>query len=815
VSWWRWDVAKPAPAVSSTGDLSGVVQMGSNNTATQIQNHFHLGSGPVPGMRVRHTLTAPMGNLVDRKAELEALRRGLADLGTAPPIRAVVGMGGVGKSALVRLVAHELTEQFPDVQYELNLHGYTHGEDPLTAGGALERLISWAGISVDPATDLDTQAGAWRDWLHGKKTLLILDNVRSFDQIECLLPGYHGCLVLITSRNVLDDARITNIALGSLAEADALELLVRRTKTAELAPTAWNPEMAEICRACGNIPAVINSVAAVLADYADPVELLAEMSDADYPLAGIPSADVAIENAFNLSYRALGDGQRWFFNLLAMNPGRDFTVDLAAALADSPKNEARTRLRELRDRNLIEVMGTGRFGFHDLYLTHARRRAPDDQVVRAAALRRVATLLLDSAIRARDTLTNVSSLQETADARIWVSVEHANLVSVTLAAAELRSSYSWDLAEITTLLCGWLGFVSVNVRVWRKMLSMAQEEDGSRGEARALRGLADAYRMQGRFGEALSNYSRAQQIFHENRDIPGEANVWCGLGDVHRVQGRLEVARDAYTRAKSLSEDSGNLRGTADALWGLGNVLLYEGKYSESRAAFDQGQSLFRQVGDRRGEAQVLRGLADVERMLEHHSDARRFYTAAMAIYEAIGDLRGQAQSLRGLGHLDRIAGDYETAVTSFARAHTLSEEVGDLRGQANMLRGLGDTERQRGGYAEARDALTRAIEIHEQLDDRSGLGYGLRALGDLEREQGHFVQSRQVYERGLAVFRERNALRGMANILSGLAELALAEHDPNEARTHFTEALRNYEELQIADLVADCRVRLDRLSPT
>lgn len=807
MSWWPWRTSVATPSVNVSGDVHGTILIGSDNSVTQIRAERAVGGG------VRHTLQSPGGDLVDRVEELEQLRMPVS--GAAPEVRAVVGMGGVGKSVLARLAAHHLKGRFPDVQYELDLLGHTHGAAPLTPNAALERLMSWAAIETDPADDLETRAGAWRNWLRGKKALLLLDNASSIEQVECLLPGYGECLVLITSRHYLDDPRITSISLGGLSETDATELLANRRRNAGQMPAVRSDVLSEICRACGNIPAVVNSAAALLSDYTDPAELLTDMVSAGRPLEGLPTADEAVRRTFHLSYQALTHDQKRFLGLLALHPGRDFTVNLAAALSGVPRHEARRRIGELRDRHLLEPMSEGRYGFHDIYLASARDQAPGDDMTRSAVLHRISAQLGGDAVEARDTLIRAASDEETRKARSWISAEHQNLVAVTLAAAGMREPYAWELADITSLLCAWLGFRSVNADVWRNMLSMAQTDDDRQGQARALRGLADVSRVQGRYDEAVDAYTRSSEIFRDLDDGRGEAASWWGLGEIHRAQSRLEAATDAYTRAKVLYESEGDRPGAANALWGIGNVLLFEGRYPESRTVFGEVRTAFQQIADRQGEAQAIRGLADVERMLEHREAARDLYTLALAIYQDVGDLRGQAGCLRGLGHLDRLQGRLEAAVAGFTQALELAEELGDLRVQANMLRGLGDTERQRGRYDEARRALARSIELNQRLRNKAGLGWALRVLADIEREQGRFPEARQAYENSLAAFRAgRREVKGVADALSGFAELALEEQDPEEARRHLGHALHIYENLGITKSAADCRARLGGLPP-
>jgi len=118
------------------------------------------------------------------------------------------GVGvGVGKTALAVRAAHRLAGHYPDGQLFIDLKGATA---PLAAEAALDHLLR--SLDVPPHTipaDLDERAALYRSRLAGTRTLILLDDAANTAQVQPLLPGTPGCLVLITSRNRmmgLDDA---------------------------------------------------------------------------------------------------------------------------------------------------------------------------------------------------------------------------------------------------------------------------------------------------------------------------------------------------------------------------------------------------------------------------------------------------------------------------------------------------------------------------------------------------------------------------------------------------------------------------------
>ena len=172
-------------------------------------------------------LPATVGNFTGRQEELGGTgqpfrldRRRSGDLGDRRD-------AGIGKTALAVHAAHRLSGQFPDGQLFIDLNGYTQGRNPRTPGDALDWLLR--ALDIRPQRiprDIDERAALYRQRLAGTRTLIVLDNAFSEEQVRPLLPGSAGCLVLVTSRRRLkglDDAR--TIALDVLPRGDAIALL--------------------------------------------------------------------------------------------------------------------------------------------------------------------------------------------------------------------------------------------------------------------------------------------------------------------------------------------------------------------------------------------------------------------------------------------------------------------------------------------------------------------------------------------------------------------------------------------------------------
>lgn len=823
---------------------------------------------------VPRQLPADTPAFTGRADEVERLVQLAADAGSrgapgAAVVCAIDGMGGVGKTTLAVHAAHRLAADFPDGQLFLDLHGHTHGRPPRSASEAAGWLLRAVGVAAAQIPKDGEQAAVlYRERLADSRTLIVLDNAATEEQVRPLLPGGGSCLVLVTSRRRLKALNKTHgVSLEVLSPPEAVALL--RTTAGPGRLPVDDPRWSEIAELCGRLPLALRIAGALLRHQpAWPLEHLATLlRDQRQRVSALSDGDRDVAAVFDLSYANLDEPHRLLWRRLGLAPGPDLDAYAAAALMDCPAPAAAGLLRDLVDHNLLIEHRSERYRLHDLMRVHAQALAAVDPAPdRDAALDRLlhyyayAAQSASIAISRHPRLTlegpvpaEAPALPDADAARIWLHDENANLD------AAFTYAQTNGLDEHTIAMAAGLAEILLTTGPFARALDIqhaavdAAERAGRRaGHAIALTDLGRIRYLSGDYSGASDTASHALEIYRALGNRQGEASAHIDLGRVQHTTGEFAKACDSHARALEIYRALGNRLGEGSALSNLGWVHFMSGDYITSRDILVRAVKLHRALGNQFGEATALNYLGSVQprigdlsgatetltRALElHHAlgdrlgqahalnslgrvlhetgrdaEARDALTRTVEIYRAIGNRQGEANALQSLGPVLAATGDLTGASEILTGAVELFRSIGVRLGEAFSLVELGKVRNMAGEYSEALDALSPALEICREYDDRSNEAWALIYYAAALAATGRRPEAFALYQQSLATNREFNKPDEEALALEGLAEWHLADGDTESAADHFNQALAIFLRLGMATDTLRVQGRLDGL---
>ncbi len=738
---------------------------------------------------------------------------------TAVAIEAIDGMAGVGKTTLAVHAAHLLSDRYPDAQLYLNLRAHDPAQRALEPVAALDALLRALGVPAEriPPT-LEERAALWRAQLASRRALVVLDDAAGQEQLQPLLPGAPGCLVLITSRRrIAGLAGVRSFSLDVFPVADAVALFTRIVGADRAQDTAT---VEEVVRLCGYLPLAIQLVANWL--YHRPAWTVADLRDrlakTQHRLGEMRSDRRHISAAFDLSYRDLTEDVQRAFRQLGLHPGPDFAAPAAAALLGRSLDETEAVLEELFDLHLLEEPARGRYRFHDLIHEYARDLALrlDSAEDRRAAVRRLLDHYLRTADRADRLLyphrrridldvehqaAYTQPLTTWREAQAWLEEERANLLS----AVRYASEHGWPgyAARLPHVLASFLETSGhwPDAAEAHTLALAAWDALGDRtGRARALCELGLICWRTGRYREALECAEEALARYRSAGDRWGEGEALDLIGRVYWHRARFREALERFREALSVRREVGDRRGEAETLNCWAAVQSHLGNHQEALDLFQRLLTIHRSIGERRGELKALNNIGDVLQALGRYDEALEHYRQGLAIVQEIGGRQYEAILLNNIGNIHRHAGRPDSALDNYRRALSLYRELGDRRCEADTLINLGAAYLGMDRHTEALSHYEEGLAVARAITERLQEAAAQRGIGDVYRRLGRFQDALARYQEVLAITREIEVFDEQARALYGLGEIALRTDGPAAARVHLEKSLALFERLGVPE---------------
>lgn len=715
--------------------------------------------------------------------------------GRSSRIALLSGTAGVGKTALALHWAHRSAPAFPDGQLYADLRGYDP-DQPVPPAEVLAEFLRALGVEGTAiAHGVPERTAHLRSVLAGRRTLVLLDNAYSEDQIRPLLPGTDSCAVLVTSRDSLAGLVVRDgaarIDLPLLDPEEGLRLLHT------LVGSRVDDEPAA-ARALGERCAWLPLALRVAAEFAanrprSTLSALVEEFDAEPALDVLTAGDdehTAVRSVLSWSYRHLRADVAELFRVLGHHPGPEVSVVAAAALIDGPLTTAGRLLEALARNHLVLRLSGRRYGLHDLLWQYARELAAADPDT-AAKQRLVQHYVREATAAARSTET-ASMPRPTAGpapppsvALDWLDTERPVLFALARESVDLSVVLSGVLATFLDTR----GHYSDALALHLAAGAASAARGDVRGEAAALDRLGTVRRRLGQYAEALVDHEQAAAAYRQAGDSAGLGRALHNLGVVCWRAGRYREARTHLHEAVTLHRAAGDRSAEGGALYNLGIVYRRLGDYPGALDFHGQALAILREIGDRAGEGRALNNSGVVYLRLGRYAEAVDVLERALRIQRERRDRAGEAVAQVNLGLVCERVGEYDRALEHLGAALELGREIGYRVGVADALRGLGVVQARVGAYAEAAELLRQALDLGREIGEADVETGALNELGEalLADPSGDVEAAAAAHAEALELANASGDRFEQGRALAGLAAVAERTGHPGRARRHRT----------------------------
>jgi len=271
--------------------------------------------------------------------------------------------------------------------------------------------------------------------------------------------------------------------------------------------------------------------------------------------------------------------------------------------------------------------------------------------------------------------------------------------------------------------------------------------------------------------------SLAGEILRAGPDGVAAAEAERALGMASRGEHDMAAAVTHLFRSIRLAERAGAVRTAAEVRISLALALAYQGRMATALSELDRAAGVLDEPGQARAELQR----AAVRQLQGRLDEALRAYDRAYPVLSRAGDLAALAVLHNNRGLVLSRRGSLAAAEADLRRAVEFNRRLGQQRVAAEVAQNLGLVAARRGDFI---GALAAFDEVDRFLAEAGTVD----AVGLLDRSEALLaarllVEARSTAERALAELDKRRLLAYLAEIRLVLAQIALLDGRPADAR--------------------------------
>jgi tetratricopeptide (TPR) repeat protein len=680
----------------------------------------------------------------------------------APHLFVIVGLGGMGKTALADAVARRsiYTGSFARVIWFSTELAQEESQANQASASIFRTVIEALAQQISPEKFSDPnpvrKMARVRSELKRRRYLVVIDNLEDATEMNWLLGQLNNLTepskFLLTARHhPAAGINAYTFPMKELTAGDAAALLRHQAETGgvDVFTQITDEEVAEVYRVIGGHPLALRLIPRLAGMY--PLsEILAGWQEEQ---AGYIAQ--AYDVIYDSLWQALKPAEKQLLQVTPLIAQVGATVRPLQVITGLPRTNFQSALTKLIELCLIEPRGTlqeQRYGIHSL--TRRFLQSQREQAGETAAASWAKSIEANIVYWS----THLNQLPD----KQWhtLDIERFNIfraihftLSLPEEAVDATLKDHWrKLSELLFRFVERRGYGHEWIPLMERLVEKFEAD--SHEQCQLLNRLGELYRLTQQLVKATETHQKALQIAQQAEDELEVARAHFNLGTDHYRRGELDVAvHHGQTALEIFTRLGLSGRETAAALNLSGLVAKAQGNFNLAETCLRQAVSIWQQLDQPPEQARTLNNLALTLTEQEKVEEALQCYAEARVVLARTASELDRILVYLSEGTLYFNLERYAEAEATFQRINlAFLREAGHLLYQALALNNLGNVALVQEEYGRAEKHLRECVLLWQQIGDEIEVADTLGVLGDVMAAMDRVDEAISLYEEALAL---------------------------------------------------------------
>lgn len=660
----------------------------------------------------------------------------------APKLLAIVGVGGIGKTALANAAVQQSIEHFyfEQILWVQVGHQYAGWGQTLPALTYERLLSSLADQLALPRTSAEQREAQIRHVLKARPHLVVIDNLEAETDTTYLLARLSELagpskFLLTTRTQPLVELDVFTLPLRELSREDSFALLKQQAKVnRSAAPSvakADEDDLTYVHSVIGGNPLALKLVAHLINRHLPLSAILANLDR-----SSVSGEGSLYQRIYQKTWVSLSGHGRALLQAMVLVADSGAGLEQLRRMSKLTENQSWSAVSELLARSLLEAQGSinePRYGIHRLTYSFLR-----SEVIYSAVTAEAVAVPIPFW---EQVMANLDYWRErlaelTEEALGLLDGERGNIVRAIQVGME--QAESWE----TAVAVAQQTFIFVERRgFWREWLPLLSQivgrwpENNLATKCVFLNQLGYFYQLNRDLALAVETHRKSEALAKQLGDGFAQALAWYQLSSdyyqLRQFETSAEIGEAALAGFRQATRSDSQKRYLAATLNQLGITVRASGDLELARLYLMEAIELWEEQEKPVELARSWQNLAIVVEELGEVALALSYYKNAQALLAPLTHQVDKARVALSLGSLYYNQKAWPEAQAAFEQA---ADYLGDQPGYEYFLaltaNNLGSVLLEQGAYGEAETRFRTAVKLWEVADDEVSLANSLGGLG-------------------------------------------------------------------------------------